>query len=277
MKGKMALYSAHKSYFRSSKGKVTKHNVNKQYYDSIRNINTDCSTHKYLANSRIVLDNIVSQTSKKLSNFTDKDTPSHNSNSILQSIREHKASAAVCKRFNKDIEKKLGTNRKSTNAPLNIIAPGDTCQSVFKNMHNQPLSHVKSQALVKFCFHAKIWLKSEFLTMTDAEIKDKASDICPNFTFDNDDLEANIDYMSQRLIMDYLHLREKWSTNLSYTAYQTKQFADGNCGKLSMAQDIDATDIVLGNDICIRKISFLFFHSIILKMVFNMILRKEII
>ena len=91
---------------------------------------------------------------------------------MLRSICEHKASAAVIKRFNKDIAKKLGANRKTVNPPLSIIAPNESCQSIFKNLHYQPVNHVKSQALVKFVFHAKSYLKSEFHTMTNAEIAD---------------------------------------------------------------------------------------------------------
>ena len=91
-------------------------------------------------------------------NPIDNSIVNNNSNKVLLSIREHKASAAVSKRFNKDIAKKLSANRKTINPPLSIIAPNESCQSIFKNLHYQPVSHVKSQALVKFIFHAKSYL-----------------------------------------------------------------------------------------------------------------------
>ena len=73
----------------------------------------------------------------------------------------------------------------------------------------KPVGHAKSQAMVKFIFHAKSWLKSEFLTMTTTEIKEMASAICPNFMCDKGAKEANVDYILERLIMDYIHVHEK--------------------------------------------------------------------
>ena len=149
-----------------------------------------------------------------------------NVNDILKSIRDHKPSAAVCNRYNMDIKKKLSSNRKTFNPSLQIIAPNEACQSIFKNLHKKSVSHVKSQVLVKFMFHTKSWLKSEFLTMTTAEIKGKASLICPNFMCNKGTKEANVDYILERLIMDYLHVHEKWVTNLAYCGHQGKQFAE---------------------------------------------------
>ena len=179
-------------------------------------------------------------------NPIDKSIVNNNSNKVLLSIREHKASAVVNKRFNKDIAKKLSANRKTINPPLSVIAPNESCQSIFKNLHYQPVSHVKSQALVKFIFHAESYLQSEFHTMTNAEIADKSSVICPNFTLDKATKEANVDYIVDRFILDYLHMRERWVTNLAYHAYQTKQLPEDICNKLELANDKDADDIVLG-------------------------------
>ena len=165
---------------------------------------------------------------------------------MLLSIREHKASAAVCKRFNKDIAKKLSANRKTINPPLSIIAPKESCKSIFKNLHYQPVNHVKSQALVKFIFHTKSYLKSEFLTMTHTEMLDKSSVICPNFTLDKETKDANVDYILDRLIMDYLHVRERWVTNLAYYGYQTKQLTETISSKLTLAENKDVAGIVLG-------------------------------
>ena len=60
-------------------------------------------------------------------NSLDNSITNHNSSNVLLSILEHKASAAVTKRFNKDIAKKLGANRKTVNPPLSIIAPNESC------------------------------------------------------------------------------------------------------------------------------------------------------
>ena len=211
-----------------------------------------------MAYSKRALDRIVSQesnqsalvsSSNKISIVQDpidnSIIPNNNSNNVLLSIREHKASAAVNKRFNKDIAKKLSANRKTVNPPLSIIAPNESCQSIFKNLQYQPVSHVKSQALVKFIFHAKSYLQSEFHTMTNAEIAYKSSVICPNFTLDKAK-DANVDYILDRLILEYLHVRERWVTNLAYHGYQTKQLAEDICNKLELANDKDAADIVLG-------------------------------
>ena len=212
-----------------------------------------------MAYTKRALDRIVSQesnqsalvsSSNKISIVQDpidnSIIPNNNSNNVLLSIREHKASAAVNKRFNKDIAKKLSANRKTVNPPLSIIAPNESCQSIFKNLHYQPVSHVKSQALVKSIFHAKSYLQSEFHAMTNAEIADKSSVICPNFTLDKATKDANVDYILDRLILEYLHVRERWVTNLAYHGYQTKRLAEDICNKLELANDKDAADIVLG-------------------------------
>ena len=131
----------------------------------------------------------------------------------------------------------MASHRKTVNPPLKIVAPREACQFIFTNLHKKPVSHVKSQALVKFIFHTKSWLKSEFLTMTTTEIKEMASVICPNFMCDKGTTEANIDYILERLIMDYLHVHEKWVTNLAYCGYQGKQLADDIYNKLTLAED----------------------------------------
>ena len=84
---------------------------------------------------------------------------------------------------------------------MNLVNP------YLKNLHYQPVSHVKSQALVKFIFHAKSYLQSEFHTMTNA---DKSSVICPNFTLAKATKDAKVDYILDRLILEYLHVRERW-------------------------------------------------------------------
>ena len=82
--------------------------------------------------------------------------------------------------------------------------------------------------------------------MTSAEIKEKASLICPNFMCDKGTKEANVDYILERLIMDYLHVHEKWVTNLAYCSHQGKQFAEDIFNKLALAEDKDAACIMLG-------------------------------
>ena len=273
----MALNKAKKSYYTTVKGIQNKHTVNKQYYDSF--CSKEClesNSIKHLAYSKRALDRIVSQESSRsalvsssnkgidctpllsdigscnndehynVKNSLDNSITNHNSSNVLLSIREHKASAAVTKRFNKDIANKLGANRKTVNPPLSIIAPYESCQSIFKNLHYQPVNHIKSQALVKFIFHAKSYLKSEFFTMTNAQIAGKSSEICPNFALDKATKDANVDYILDRLILDYLHVRERWVTNLAYHAYQTKQLASDIFDKLELADDKDTAGIVLG-------------------------------
>ena len=94
----------------------------------------------------------------------------------------------------------------------------------------------------------KSWLKSEFLTMTTAEIKEKASLIYPNFICDKGTKEANVDYILERVIMDYLHVHEKWVTNLAYFGHQGKQFAEDifNTLALTVTENKDAAGNMLG-------------------------------
>ena len=196
-KGKMSLQTAQKTYFSTAKGMHNKHKANKKYYDSIHSVDS-LETSDY------------SQSTPNLASYNSKDcneqhpidndivNPNSDTDSILQCIRDHIASSAVCNRHNKDIAKKLGSNRKTVNPPLSVIAPSESCHSIFKNMHYQPLNHTKSQALVKFIFHAKTWLKSEFLTMTNSEIKDKFSDLYPNLTLHDDNKVNNVDYSRTR-------------------------------------------------------------------------------
>ena len=82
--------------------------------------------------------------------------------------------------------------------------------------------------------------------MTTAEIKEKASLICPNFMCDKGAKEADVDYILERLIMDYLHVHEKWVTNLAYCGHQAKQLAEDICNKLTLTEHKDAAGIMLG-------------------------------
>ena len=82
--------------------------------------------------------------------------------------------------------------------------------------------------------------------MTNAEILDKFSAIFPNFALDKATKDANVDYILNRLILDYLHVRERWVTNLAYYGYQTKQLTETISNKLALADDKDVASIVLG-------------------------------
>ena len=260
-KAKMRMYTAKKSYFSTAKGLHIKKMANKRYYHSIHDqASMEKNADKRLIHLKGALNKVVdkvhnsnSQVVTKAStkacneqDSTDNDAYNCNLNDILKCIRDHKPSAAVFNRYNKDIKKKLASNRRTVNPPLKIIAPSEICQSIFKNLHKKSISHVKSQALVKFIFHTKSWLKSEFLTMTTADIKEKASLICPNFMCNKGTREANVDYILERLIMDYLHVHEKWVTNLAYCGHQSKQFAEDIFDKLALTEDKDATGIMLG-------------------------------
>ena len=233
----MQMYTAKKSYFSTAKGLHIKKMANKRYYHSIhdqasmeknadkRLIHVKGALNKVVDKVHNSNSQVVTKASAKACNeqdSTDNDAYNCNLNDILKCIRDHKPSAAVFNRYNKDIKKKLASNRRTVSPPLKIIAPSETCQSIFKDLHKKSISHVKSQALVKFIFHTKSWLKSEFLTMTTADIKEKASLICPNFMCDKGTKEANVDYILERLIMDYLHVHEKWVTNLAYCGHQSK-------------------------------------------------------
>ena len=80
---------------------------------------------------------VVTETPAKACNeqdFTDNDAHNRNLSDILKSIRNHKPSPAVCNRYNKDIQKKLGSHRKTVNPPLKIIAPNEACQFIFTNL-----------------------------------------------------------------------------------------------------------------------------------------------
>ena len=257
----MRMYTAKKSYFSTAKGLHIKKMANKRYYHSIhdqasmeknadkRLIHVKGALNKVVDKVHNSNSQVVTKASTKACNeqdSTDNDAYNCNLNDILKCIRDHKPSAAVFNRYNKDIKKKLASNRRTVNPPLKIIAPSETCQSIFKNLHKKSISHVKSQALVKFIFHTKSWLKSEFLTMTTADIKEKASLICPNFMCDKGTKEANVDYILERLIMDYLLVHEKWVTNLAYCGHQSKQFAEDIFDKLALTEDKDATGIMLG-------------------------------
>ena len=46
--------------------------------------------------------------------------------------------------------------------------------------------------------------------------------------------------------MVYLHVREKWVSNLGYWGHQTKQFAEDILNKLTLAENMDTSNIVLG-------------------------------
>ena len=73
--------------------------------------------------------------------------------------------------------------------------------------------------------------------MTTAEIKEKASLICPNFMCDKGTKEGNVDYILERLIMYYLHVHEKWVTNLAYCGHQGNQSAEDIFNKLALTED----------------------------------------
>ena len=258
-KAKMRMYTAQKTYFSTKKGMHINKMTSKRYYDSIQDQDSLARNNaKKLVHVKGVLNTVVDKVHKSNSQLAtstvretcieenNNDAYNCNLNDILKCIRDHKPSAAVFNRYNKDIKKKLASNRRTVNPPLKIIAPSETCQSIFKDLHKKSISHVKSQALVKFIFHTKSWLKSEFLTMTTADIKEKASLICPNFMCDTGTKEANVDYILERLIMDYLHAHEKWVTNLAYCGHQSKQFAEDIFNKLALTEDKDATGIMLG-------------------------------
>ena len=171
--------------------------TSKRYYDSMRDQDSLARhSDKKLVHVKGVLNKVVGKEHKGISQLAtntitetcieenNEDVYNCNLNDILKSIIDHKPSAAVFNRYNKDNKKKLASNRRTVNPPMKIIAPSEACQSIFNNLHKKSISHVKSQALVKFMFHTKGWLKSEFLTMTTAEIKEMGSLICPNFMCD---------------------------------------------------------------------------------------------
>ena len=255
-KAKMRMYTAQKSYFRTSKGMHNNNKTSKQYYDSIHDQDSLARNNaKKLVHAKGVLNKVVDKGNSQLATKAiietcieknKNDECNCDLSDILKSIKDHKPSPAVCNRYNEDVKKKLGSNRRTANPPLKIIAPSEACQSIFKNLHKKSVSHVKSQALVKFIFHSKSWLKFEFLTLTTTEIKEKASVICPNFMCDKGNKEANVDYILERLIMDYLHVHEKWVTNLAYCGHQGKQLAENICDKLTLAEDKGAAGIMLG-------------------------------
>ena len=252
----MRMYTAQKSYFRTAKGMHINHMKSKRYYDSIYDQDSLARNNtKKLVHAKGVLNKVVdkgnSQLATKAVTLTcieknKNDEYNCNLSDILKSIKDHKPCPAVYNRYNKDVKKKLASNRRTVNPPLKIIAPSEACQSIFKNLHKKSVRHVKSQALVKFIFHSKSLLKSEFLTSTTTEIKEKASVICPNFMCDKSNKEANVDYILERLIMDYLHVHEKWVTNLAYCGHQGKQVAEVICDKLTLAEDKDAAGIMIG-------------------------------
>ena len=65
-------------------------------------------------------------------------------------------------------------------------------------------------------------------------------------TLDEDTKDNSVDYILERLIKDYLHVREKWVTNLAYWGHQTKQFAEDILNKLTLAENKDTSNIILG-------------------------------
>ena len=226
--------------------------ANKRYYDSIHDQDSlERNTAKKLVQVKGVLNKVVNKVHNSNSQVVtdtpakacneqdsnDNDVHNRNLSDILKSIRSHKPSPAVCNRYNKDIQKKLGSHRKTVNPPLKIVAPHEACQFIFTNLHKKP---------VKFIFHAKSWLKSDSLTKTSIQIKEMASVICPRFMCDKGSKKANVDYILERLIMDYLHVHEKWVINLAYCGHQGKQLADDICNKLALAEDKDADGIMLG-------------------------------
>ena len=151
----MRIYSAQKSYFRTAKGMHIRNMRNKQYYDSIQDQDSlERNTAQKLVHVKGVLNKVVDKVHNSNSQIItnaptkacneqdsyDNDVYNCNLSDILKSIRDHKPSAAVCNRYNKDIEKKLASNRRTVNPPLKIIAPSEACQSIFKNLHKKSLS-----------------------------------------------------------------------------------------------------------------------------------------
>ena len=89
-----------------------KHKANKKYYDSTHNV--DSMESLDFSQSRT---NLTSYTNKEdccnEKHAIDNDIVNPYSDKILQRIRDHIASSAVCNRYNKDTAKKLGSNRKT--------------------------------------------------------------------------------------------------------------------------------------------------------------------
>ena len=61
-----------------------------------------------------------------------------------------------------------------------------------------------------------------------------------------------VDYILERLIMDYLHVREKWVTTLAYCGHQTKQFAEDILSKIRLVENEDTSNIILGKLVHIK-------------------------
>ena len=156
-KAKMRMYTAQKLYFSTKKGMHTNNMTSMRYYDSIKSQDSMArSNAKKLVHVKGVLNKVVDKVYKGNSQLTPKtvtetcveqnnnDVYNCNLNDILKSIRDHKPSAAVFNRYNKDIKKKLASNRRTVKPPLKIIAQSEVCQSIFKNLHTKSIRHVKS-------------------------------------------------------------------------------------------------------------------------------------
>ena len=113
--------------------------ANKKYYDRIHNVASSENSEFSQSTSKVRSYNKKDRCNEQ--HNIDSDIVNTTTNHVLQSIRDHIASSTVIKRFNKDIAKKLRTNRKTVNPPLSVIAPCESCNYLFKNLHYQPLSH----------------------------------------------------------------------------------------------------------------------------------------
>ena len=82
--------------------------------------------------------------------------------------------------------------------------------------------------------------------MTNSEIKGKFSVLYPNLPLAEDNKDSNVDYILERLIIDYLHVRDKWVNTLAYCGHQTKQFVEDAISKLTLAENKDTSNIILG-------------------------------
>ena len=138
-KAKMRMYAAQKSYFRTSKGMHNNNKTSKQYYDSIHDQDSLAKNNvKKLVHVKGVLNKVVDKGNSQLATKAvietcieknKNDECNCDLSDILKSIKDHKRSPDVCNRYNEDVKKKLGSNGRTVNPPLKIIAPSEACQS----------------------------------------------------------------------------------------------------------------------------------------------------
>ena len=136
----MRTYSARKTYFSTKKGMHINNMTSKRYHDSMRDQDSLARhSDKKLVHVKGVLNKVVGKEHKSISQLAtntitetcieenNKDVYNCNLNDILKSIIDHKPSAAVFNRYNKDIKKKLASNRRTVNPPMKIIASSEVC------------------------------------------------------------------------------------------------------------------------------------------------------